>query len=104
MLCESGLNEFPPLPHHACVGSFLIELHKAAISRDISRKDCRNPSQGSFRRRRTIFTTAYRMNLSALSVVVAHWLITGSHLQRRSVSFVVKTIPPWLLGLAAGDV
>jgi hypothetical protein len=78
VLCESRLDEFAPLPHHACVGSFLIELHKAAISRDISREDCRNPSQGSFRRWGTIFATAYRMNLTARSVGVAHWERTFS--------------------------
>ena len=78
MLCESRLDEFAPLPHDACVRSFLIELHKAAISRDICREDCRNPSHGSLRRRGTIFTTAYRMNLTARSVGVAHWECTCS--------------------------
>jgi hypothetical protein len=73
VLSDAWLDEFAPLPHHACVGSFLIELHKAAISRDISREDCRNPSHGSIRRWEIIFATAYRMNLTARSVAVAHW-------------------------------
>src|SRR5262249_49476596 len=66
------LDEFAPLPHHARVRSFLIELHKAAIARDISREDCRNPPHGSFRRWGTIFATAYWMNFTACSVAVAH--------------------------------
>jgi len=73
VLCDAWLDEFAPLPHHACVRSFLIELHKAAISRDISREDCRNPSHRSFRRWEIIFATAYRMNFTARSVAVAHW-------------------------------
>src|SRR4249919_2727016 len=73
VLCDAWLNEFAPLSHHACVRSFLIELHKAAIARDISREDCRNPAHRSFRRWGTIFATAYRMNLTARSVGVAHW-------------------------------
>ena len=89
MLCDAWLDEFTPLPHHACVRSLLIELHKAAIPRDISSEDCRNPSHGSFRRWETIFATAYRMNLTALSVGVAHWVM---YLQRRSASWLKECV------------
>jgi hypothetical protein len=62
------------------VRHFLIELHKAAISRNISREDCRNPSHGSFRRWKITFATAYRMNSTARSVAVAHWQIQSTDL------------------------
>ena len=86
VLSDTWLDELAPLPHHASVCSFLIELHKAAISRDISREDCRKPSHGSFRRWGTIFATAYRMNLTACSVGVAHWVMTIWVLARNNAS------------------
>ena len=76
VLCDAWLDEFAPLPHHACVRSFLIELHKAAISRDISREDCREPSHGSFRRWETIFATA--LECARDGGQFANWELTGA--------------------------
>jgi hypothetical protein len=72
VLCDAWLNYFAPLPHHACVGSFLIKLHEAAISGNISRQDCRKPSHGTSRRWDAIFATADRMNLTTRPVGVTH--------------------------------
>src|SRR5262249_38456922 len=89
VLCDAWLNYFAPVPHHACVRSFLIELHEAAISRNISREDCRKPSHGPSRRWGAISATADRMNLTTRPVDVTHCVM---YLQRRSAFWLKECV------------
>ena len=78
MLREAGLDEFAPQLSYAGVGAFLIKLHKAAVPGDITRDDCCKASQ-SFGRGGIILAAAYRMNLTVVSIGVAHWRIPRTY-------------------------